>query len=183
MFAVHIAYKVTKKVNIPETFVFHSTKPITIGVTDYDRIMIRSYAYGKDFSDKDNFVLQVFLLQRSQDYDFWNNLSKEEYKKEKQRITTEITTEIIKKYNLAPEEIEFLDCWTPKSYTKYFDAYKGSYMSFGITNKIVTSTYPYKCKKIKNLYFASQWQKLFGGLPNALQSGKNCIKCITKKSS
>ncbi len=174
----HVAYKVKNKVNMPETFVFETSKTIKIGATEYSRIMLRNYAYGKDFTPDESSVLQVFLLQREKDYDAWESLSKTEYEFEKQKIVKQLTNEIVNRF--AEIELEFLDCWTPFTYTKYFDAYKGSYMSFGITKNFKFLTFPFKCSKIKNLYFASQWNKMFGGLPNALLSGKNCIKEIFK---
>lgn len=178
----HVAYKITTDLNIPDTFVFESSKPIRIGATDYNRIMIRSYKYGINFTNDNSFVMQVFLLQREVDYDKWSSLSNQDYEKEKQRITEEITNEILKRFKKLKNNIEFLDCWTPLTYTKYFDAYKGSYMSFGVTKKLKLSIFPYKCENIDNLYFATQWQRIFGGLPNAVMCGKNCIEELTKKT-
>ena len=176
----HIAYKVNTIFEIPDTFVFELNRPVLIGSTKYSRIMLRSYAYGDFTKDKKSFVLQVFLLQREKDFDKWSLLSQDDYSKEKARIVKEITDEILVKFPGLQENLEFLDCWTPLTYTKYFGAYKGSYMSFGTTKKYKLLTYPYKIKDVDNLYFASQWQKLFGGLPNAVTSGKNCIEKICK---
>ena len=123
----------------------------------------------------------MFLLQNEKDYEKWKSYSPEEYKQEKQKAIKEITNSIIERFPELQDKIEFLDCWTPLTYTKYFNAYKGSYMSFIITKMFKFTTLPQKCKSIENLYFASQWQRLFGGLPNALNSGKNCIEQISKK--
>ena len=171
----HIAYKTTANIDIPDNFVFELNSEILIGNTNYTRIMLKKYAYGINFTPDESYVLQVFLLQSDQDYDAWARLNNTEYKKEKERIVKKISEEIVEKFSISKEDMEFLDCWTPLSYTKYFNAYKGSYMSFGITKKIKLSIFPSKIK-YKNLYFATQWQRLFGGLPNALLSGKNCIE-------
>ena len=176
----HIAYKVNIDLKIPETFVFESTKPITIGRTNYTRIMIKNYKYG-NFTPDNSFVMQVFLLQSEEDYNIWASYTDLEYNNQKNRIIEEITQEIVKRFKKLKENIEFLDCWTPLTYNKYFDAYKGSYMSFGVTKKIKLNIYPYKCPEINNLYFASQWQKIFGGLPNALMNGKKCIEKIKQE--
>lgn len=177
----HIAYKINSKINIPETYVFESESTIEIATSTYNRIILRSYAYNKDFTPDDSFVLQVFLLQNEKDYEKWQSYSNEEYEFEKKRAVSEITNSILEKFPELENKVEYLDCWTPLTYTKYFGAYKGSYMSFLITNMFKLTTLPQQLKSIKNLYFASQWQRLFGGLPNALNSGKSCIEKIEKQ--
>ena len=176
----HIAYKINSNVKIPETFVFEAKAPVQIATSTYDRIILRSYAYNKSFTPDESFVLQVFLIQNEKDYDKWQTYSKNEYQSEKKRIVNEITNLILQRFPELENKIEYLDCWTPLTYTKYFGAHKGSYMSFLITKMFKFTTLPQQLKSVKNLYFATQWQRLFGGLPNALINGKSCIEKIKK---
>lgn len=177
----HIAYKVNNSANNKfDSLIFETIKPIKIGNTFYNRIMIKSYDYADTFTKDDSYILQVFLLQRERDYDYFASLSSEDYNKEKKRITEEVTNALLIKFQNLKENIEHLDTWTPYTYTKYFDAYKGSYMSFGITNSIRLGKIKNRIGKYKNLFLASQWQSLFGGLPNAARNGKECAEMILK---
>lgn len=176
----HVAYVINlEKINIPDAFVFEC-EPIKIGATNYNRLMVKNYDYGKNFAPKNYSVLQIFVLQREQDYDYFTNSSKSEYKKIKQKISEQITIALLKRFPNLKNKISLLDCWTPLTYTHYFNSYKGSYMAFGITNKIRLSDIPCKIKGLNNAYLATQWQTLFGGLPNALMQGKKCAKTILK---
>lgn len=180
----HIAYKVNRPCDLPQfdTLVIE-TKSIKIGKSYYNRIMLRSYEYGEGFTQDNSFVMQVFLLQRERDFDYFSSLKKEEYENEKKRIVKEITEEIIKKFPSLQKNLVYLDCWTPLTYTKYFNAYKGSYMTFGITKNIRINKIKHRVGKFKNLFLATQWQSLFGGLPNAAENGKKCAELIVRNES
>lgn len=176
----HVAYDVEMNhVDIPESFMFECN-PIKIGATYYNRIMLRNYEYGKNFAPTGHIVVQIFLLQREKDYDFFANLSSTDYIKEKNRICKQLMQAILKKFPNLKNKITQIDCWTPLTYTKYFDAYKGSYMSFGITKQIRLGSVPSKITNYQNAYIATQWQVLFGGIPNAIKQGKSCAEQIAK---
>lgn len=179
----HIAYDVScEKIDLPETVVF-DCKDVKIGETVYNRLMLRNYDYGINFAPQGHSVLQVFLLQREQDFEYFSKLSKQDYKKEKQKICNQITKEIENNFPFLEGKIKMIDCWTPLTYTRYFDAYKGAYMSFGITKKVKFKKEQFKICRYDNAFIASQWQTLFGGLPNALLQGKNCAMQIFKNDN
>lgn len=176
----HVAYDVNmEKIDIQDAFVFEC-RPIKIGATNYNRLMVKNYDYGEKFAPKGHSVLQIFILQREQDYDFFSNLNRKNYKTLKKKISEQITAALLKRFPQLKGKITLLDCWTPLTYTHYFNSYKGSYMTFGITNKIRLSSIPCKIKELKNAYLSTQWQTLFGGLPNALMQGKKCATTILK---
>ena len=176
----HIAYDVAfDKINIPESFVF-DCEDIKIGETIYNRLMIRNYDYGIKYAPKGHCVMQVFLLQREKDFEYFAKLNKQDYKREKQKICNNITKQIESKFDFLKGNMQLIDCWTPLTYSRYFDAYKGAYMSFGITSKIKLKKEKFKIARFDNAFVATQWQTLFGGLPNALNQGKNCAMEVFK---
>ena len=69
-------------------------------------------------------------------------------------------------------KIRILDVWTPATYDRYCNAYRGAYMSFVITKGAKNVTVPGCLKGLKNLFIASQWQMGPGGLPTAAAMGK-----------
>lgn len=177
----HIAYDINlHKLNIPDAFCFDCS-PITIGVSQYNRLMIRNYDYGINYAPSGHSVLQVFLLQRENDYDYFASLSKKEYNEEKKKITQIITDIIINQFPQFKDKITPLDCWTPLTYTHYFNAYKGSYLCFGITKKFRLKSLSAKIPNCENGFLATQWQRVFGGVPNAMKEGINCAKTIYLK--
>lgn len=176
----HIAYDVNlEKVDIPDNIIF-DCDPIKIGVSTYSRLTLRNYSYGKNYAPKGHFVMQIFLQQRESDYDYFNSLSKQEYEKEKSRISEQVTKEIVKHFKIFENKISILDCWTPLTYTHYFNSYKGSYLCFGLTKKFSIKSISPKIPFCKNAYLSTMWQRQFGGLPVALQCGIECAKAIKK---
>lgn len=177
----HVAYDIAlDKLNIPDSLIF-DCNPITIGVSQYNTMVIRNYDYGINYAPNGHSVLQVFLLQREQDYDYFASLSKKEYDEQKKILSQKITEIIIKKFPHFKDKISILDCWTPLSYTHYFNAYKGSYLCFGLTKKVREKSLSAKIPHCENGFLATQWQRVFGGLPNALKEGLNCAKVLYLK--
>lgn len=177
----HVAFDVAlPKVDIPDSFVFDCPK-IQIANKIYSRIMVRNYDFGKNYAPDGHCVLQIFLLTKEKDYDFFAKLSKQEYQQQKNILSQKLQDILEEKFNFLKGKTLILDCWTPLTYTRYFDSYKGSYMSFGITKKICLQKQDFQIKPYKNMFFATQWQTLFGGLPNALKQGKNCADFLNKQ--
>lgn len=179
--AFHIAYDVKiKHLNIPESLII-DCPPIKIGNSVYTRIMLRNYEYGKNFAPDGHVVLQVFILTREADYDHFASLSSKEYASEKKQISGEIKKVILNRFPELKDIMTQIDCWTPLTYNKFFNAYKGAFMSFGITKSIRLSKVQSKLNASENAFIATQWQSLFGGLPNALMAGKECAEHIVKE--
>lgn len=177
----HVAFSIDKNFYHERGTIHFDCSPLHIGNNLYNRVSIRSYEYETEFAPNGKTVLQADVEQSMDDYTYWSNLSKEAYKQEKKQISEAIKCRILEQYPDLCGHISFLDCWTPLTYTRYCNAYKGSYMSF-ITKKNEKS---FRVKgvirPIKNLYIASQWINAPGGLPIALTSGKFAIQRILKK--
>lgn len=177
----HVAFAVQlPKVDIPDSFVFDCPK-IQIATKTYNRIMVRNYDYGNNYAPNGSCVLQIFLLTTQNDFDFFASLSPQQYQQQKKDISEKLSQILQQKFDFLKNKISILDCWTPLTYTRYFDSYKGSYMSFGITKKLFFASNDLQIKPYKNAFFATQWQTMFGGLPNALGQGKKCADFLDKK--
>ena len=85
---------------------------------------------------------------------------------------------IIVKFPDLKGHIEPLDCWTPRTYQRYCNAYHGAYMGFIIRKNVKSFRIKGTVKGIKNVYISSQWIQSPGGLPVAVAAGKYAIMRI-----
>ena len=93
----------------------------------------KNYGYDKSFAPDGKAVLQANLIQSDEDYEFWDSLSDDEYRAKKEELASEVTKRIVAEFPELEGKIELLDCWTPKTYNRYCNAYHGSYMGFVTT--------------------------------------------------
>lgn len=73
-------------------------------------------------------------------------------KKEK---ANETMNRLIAEYPFLSGKIDILDVWTPATYHRYCNSYKGADMSFVITKKTKDMRVPGTIKGIENVYVAS----------------------------
>ena len=161
--------------------IFFDCDPIKIGDRTFDRIYVKNYGYDKSFAPDGKAVLQMNIPQTDADYKFWKSLDKETYKKTKEDLVKTVTEAIISQFPELDGKMEFLDCWTPVTYTRYCNAYHGSYMGFVTTVGAKQMRVKGTLKNVKNFYIAGQWIMSPGGLPIAAISGKFAVQRILKK--
>lgn len=170
----HVAFAVEDTVEeIKETNIF-SCRPLTVGVTTADRMSINNYSYEPSFAPAGCTVLQSQFIQTEEDYAYWTELAKdkEAYRKKKEELSAEALARVLEQFPELKGKIRILDVWTPATYDRYCNAYRGAYMSFVITKGAKNVTVPGCLKGVKNLFIASQWQMGPGGLPTAAAMGK-----------
>lgn len=170
----HVAFAVEDTVEeIKETNIF-SCRPLTVGVTTADRMSINNYSYEPSFAPAECTVLQSQFIQTEEDYAYWTELAKdkEAYRKKKEELSAEALARVLEQFPELKGKIRILDAWTPATYDRYCNAYRGAYMSFVITKGAKNVTVPGCLKGVKNLFIASQWQMGPGGLPTAAAMGK-----------
>lgn len=175
----HAAFKLKKKHNPFNDSTIFEIDPIRIGTSYITRLMIKDYSYL--YPNKSDTIVQAFVIQNEEDYQFWHNINKnnpEEYTRLKNEIAEKIKETIMKKFPTTESSIQILDSWTPYTYTEYYNSYLGSYMGFTFTKKSNLKDIPIKLKNIKNLYLLTFWQRICGGLPVALELGNYVSKLI-----
>jgi len=154
---------------------------IDVGKKRLDTIMCRCYYYDPELYVKDGkTVMTVFIDQNSDDFDYWNSLTREEYIKEKDRVNHQLV-EIIEKHK--PElkgKIEILDSFTPVTIAKHINSPFGGYMSFSLNKRHPLFIGNPKFRGIKNLYLSGQWLASPGGTPFALSNSPRTIKAINR---
>ncbi|MEJ6951494.1 phytoene desaturase family protein [Natronospora cellulosivora (SeqCode)] len=143
-------------------------------------ITMKHYCYEASFAPKGKSVVTIPIIAN---YQWWKNKYKniDVYREEKKRLAYTIIDRIEKHIPMLKDKIELLDIATPMTYERYFSAYRGSWMSFGITPESKRFRNNGKIEGLKNLYLAGQWLFSPGGLSGAAVSGKFAIQRLCKE--
>lgn len=160
-----------------------SCEEFTVGTKKTNYMSLHAYDYEPDFAPEGKTVLQSNFEQTEMDYTYWEKLSKnkDEYNKIKKELAQEAVKRLVVEYPFLEGRIRVLDIWTPITYTRYCNSYKGAYMSFVMTKQAKSVTVPGVIKGIDNVFLASQWLMGPGGLPTAAAMGKFAAWRIMKK--
>ncbi|MCQ2579656.1 MAG: FAD-dependent oxidoreductase [Treponemataceae bacterium] len=175
-----VAYAIDSSFSGNDT-IFFDCEPLQIGTQSFTRMSVKSYAYDKSFAPEGKTVLQANISQSDIDYEFWSSLSKDEYKQKKAELAEELTKRVVAAFPELEGKIEFLDCWTPLTYSRYCNAFHGSYMGFVTTVGNKQMRFKGIVKGVDNLFVAGQWVMSPGGLPIAVISGKFAVQRILKR--
>lgn len=160
-----------------------SCEPLMVGNQRVQSMSIQSYDYEPDFAPEGKMILQTNFSQTEEDYRYWESLyaDKEAYRKQKNEIAQAAVKRVIMEYPFLSGKIRVIDVWSPMTYNRYCNSYKGAYMSFVVTRQAKNITVPGKIKGLDNVFLASQWQMGPGGLPTAAAMGKFAAWRIIRK--
>lgn len=96
----------------------------------------------------------------------------------KERISECMKEILIAKFPEMQDKLRIIDCWTPATYKRYLGTECGSYMSFIFPPWKIPPKISNKVEGFENIYMATQWATLPGGLPLAAEEGRKCAKII-----
>lgn len=123
----------------------------------------------------------VIVIRYESPWDKWQDLGKEEYKKQKEQIKADATTLLLSKYPETEGKIEVVDIATPLTDARYTGVWKGAYEGFSPSANNITKQLKNELPGLDNFYLAGQWLFPGGGLPPSALSGKTAIRQICKK--
>lgn len=160
-----------------------SCSEMIVGNQKVQCMSIQSYDYEPDYAPEGKMILQTNFSQSEDDYKYWESLylDKEVYEKRKSEIAEQATERVVTEYPFLEGKIRVIDVWSPMTYTRYCNSYKGAYMSFVTTKHAKSITVPGVIKGIDNVLLAGQWLMGPGGLPTAAAMGKFAAWRIIKK--
>lgn len=157
--------------------------PIRINEEKIHMLTMTHYHYEPAFAPAGCTLITCSINQFHSDYDHWHALAKDvaSYNQEKTRIGDEIIQAIEKRFSHMKGKLTLLDVATPKTFERYCNAYRGSFMAFlpTINGKMMSHTG--EIKGLKNIFLSGQWLQPPGGLPVALITGKDTIMRLCKK--
>ncbi len=178
---VHVAFGVDCDLSKYPARINHIHNAVDFCGEKLDGCSFEHYCKEKSFAPEGKSIIKTGFSVYN--YDFWNGLSKEQYKIKKKEIEDYFTTKLNEYFPETIGKIEMIDIATPLTYERYCSAYKGSYMAFKMSKSAKITSHYGKIKGINNMYIASQWIMIPGGLPAALIVGKIAIQklCRDKK--
>jgi phytoene dehydrogenase-like protein len=148
------------------------------------RMNLKNYSFDPEASPKGKSLFQVKILQNEDEYLYWENLyktDKKRYEAEEAKASEDIMKAIEKRFPFTKGKLTTLDVWTPYTYTRFCNAYRGVYMSFITTPKSKgIFQVPGVVKGVSNLFLAGQWLGVPGGIPIAMTTGKFAVQRILK---
>ncbi len=154
----------------------YKTEKFDLSGKKCDTLSVRHYAYDESFIN-DGTVLQVFVDTDEDDYGRIKAMSRSEYVEFKRSVGETLKRQL-EKYYVVGGDIELIDVVTPRTYERYVNSYKGSFMSYPLGAKMQQQLYARKVNGIDNLYIANQWLMAPGGTPIAVVSGKFAAQLI-----
>lgn len=148
-------------------------------------LILREFSHEKSFSPEGKSIIQSLTFCSEEDCRNFIELRKNSlsYKALKEEIAKIIETLIIQKFPELNGKLKCIDVWTPATYQRYVNSEIGSFMGFAMPPKYVPSRASNKIKGLKNVFLATQWQQVPGGLPIAALCGKNASDriCVLEK--
>lgn len=160
--------------------------PFEVAFQTYHRIVVKNYrCYGDYIAPEGHTVIQCSFPQYDKDFRFWKKLyqNKALYNNTKRNIANLICNRIEERFPQYEGRIHLLDVWTPYSYARRNNDYKGAYMRFLTTPFNQNSFLSSEIKGLTNVFLAGHWLKYPGGVPTASTTGKNVIQQIIEKDS
>ncbi|MCQ2466668.1 MAG: NAD(P)/FAD-dependent oxidoreductase [Clostridia bacterium] len=180
----HAAFVVDGKTSIPADTSFWESEGINVwGDREIKDVGFICYDYDPSITPEGKTILQMKLFQYTDEVDRWFELAKdkEKYEAKKNEIALKLQELIVKQYPEVAGKIRVLDTWTPVTYAKQCNAYRGAYMAFVADKNTKTVTTPGVIKKLNNVFLAGQWLMGSGGLPPATAQGKYAAWRICNK--
>jgi len=139
---------------------------------------VSNYNHDPEITPREKCVMKMLF---DSPVELWENMSHEEYRKEKERIAAEASEKLQKLYPEVGGHIEIVDVATPLTDIKYTGVYRGAYEGFLPTSKNMMKSISHKVKGLDHFYLTGQWLFPGGGLPPSAQSGKWLFEWIARK--
>ncbi len=169
--------------NYPHNLFVPLEKDIESGGAINRQLGFRHYCYDDTLMPKGKSALITLL---DADFSWWENKYKnrEDYKREKERIASEVIAAAEKYYPEIKGKIQVIDVATPMTYVRYCNAWQGAWMAFATTPKGKIRYVPGYLPGLRNFYLSGQWCMPPGGLPTAVMTGRWTVQricCLEKK--
>lgn len=100
------------------------------------------------------------------------------YTQRKKEMAETIQGIIEKEFPELRGKLDVIDVWTPATYKRFIGSEIGSFMSFALPHKCLPIRTSNKIRGIDNVFLATQWQQIPGGLPIAAEGGRLAVKSI-----
>ncbi len=149
----------------------------------YSRMEAHIYNYDKTMAPEGKTAISVTLTTKNADY--WIQLREkdpQDYRTQKEAIASEVIDILEKRIGNIKNNVEVYDVATPATFLRYTGNWKGSMQGWMPTEDLfapspIKNTLP----GLDNFYMTGHWMVPGGGLPIALQTGRNIAQILCKR--
>ena len=151
--------------------------------TEWDRLETHFYHYDPTLAPEGKTVMACSFYTTNGQY--WIDLRKNErkkYREEKEKFIAAILEALEEKYPGIKEDIEMVDFATPATIYRYTNNWQGSAQGWLPGSKMLAKPpVGFLLPGLKNFYYSSMWNRPGGGLPVAINQGRDVTKYICKQ--
>lgn len=162
----------------PHQVYYQLDKKLHIGGQPLEVLGVKHYCYDPTLAPKGKSAVVVMI---GADYDYWKNLTHEQYAAEKASAADQVIAALEQWYPGIQKQIEVVDVATPLTYERYTGNWKGSMEGWLITTKTIGKSFKKTLPGLENFYMIGQWTEPGGGLPPAARCGRDVIQIICKQ--
>jgi phytoene dehydrogenase-like protein len=150
--------------------------------TTWDRLEVHIYNYDPTLAPTGKTVIACSFYTSNGEY--WINLRKNnraKYREEKAKFCSSILEILEERYPEIKGFVEEIDFATPATVLRYTNNWKGSAQGWlPGTNFNATAPVGITLPGLENFYYASHWSRPGGGIPVAINMGRDVAKTICK---
>ena len=151
--------------------------------TKWDRLETHFYNYDSTLAPEGKSVMACSFYTTNGEY--WINLRKNErakYREEKEKFTKSLIELLEIKFPGIKDDIEVVDFATPATILRYTNNTLGSAQGWlPGKNLLALSPVKFTIPGLKNFFYAGHWGQPGGGIPVAINQGRDVTKLICKK--
>lgn len=180
--SAHVTFAVDADLKDYPVAMAFASEEYQVGVSKFDSLGIRNYAYEPGFAPEGKSVINTFISQYDRDYEWWEKLyqDKNAYETYKQKLAQDILQRMEQHFPELAGKLSVIDVYTPVTYHNYCNAYHGAWMSFVMTPGSKSLMHNGKIKGLGNCFLAGMWLQPPGGLPVAAVTGKYAVQRICR---
>jgi len=156
------------------------TKLVSPCGTEWSRLETHFYHYDPTLAPEGKTVMACSFYTKNGKY--WIDLRKNDrkkYREEKEKFVAAIVDALEEKYPGIREDIEVSDFATPATVFRYTNNWQGSVQGWlPGANLIAKPPVGFSLPGLQNFYYSSMWNRPGGGLPVAINQGRDVAKKI-----
>lgn len=149
----------------------------------WDRLEVHIYNYDPTLAPKGKTVIACSFYTKNGTY--WIDLRKNDrakYREEKTKFCKAVLDRLEERLPGIREHVEVMDFATPATVLRYTNNWQGSAQGW-LPSEDLTKGSPvgFKLPGLKNFYYSSHWNRPGGGLPIAINTGRDVARAICRQ--
>lgn len=148
------------------------------------QVIVREFSHEKSFAPTGESVLQTMTFCYEKDAEALialRRVDRAAYEAAKRELADCLAAHLVAQFPQMAGKLRCIDVWTPATYKRFTGSEMGSYMSFAMPSRMLPGRASGAIPGLSNVFLATQWQQIPGGLPIAAESGKQAVLTIMRR--